>query len=79
MVRVKRVLMASGRSGKTHIAVEAAQDGLYSYVLCRGIPSIGKHQEFQSGEPDFSGVCAQCLRVLKRMRKSQEIEFLNPA
>lgn len=79
MVRVKRVLMASGRSGKTHIAAEAAQNGVYSYVLCRGIPSIGKHQAFEKGEEDFMEVCAQCLRILKRMRKQGEVEFLNPA
>ena len=79
ITRVKRALLASGRSGKTHLCVDAAQNGLYSYPLCRGIESIGKHQDFASGEPDFMGVCSECAKRFARIQRKNGATIVNPA
>jgi hypothetical protein len=51
-----------GRSEKIHYAVECTPSGEFSYILCRGFPSVGKHQRVE-GEPS----CAQCKKIAQKM------------
>ena len=71
--RVKRVFMQSKTAGKIHYAVECAQEGKLSYILCRGFPSIGHHTHAHSVE---GSECAQCLRVLKKTLRQNSDRFI---
>tara|TARA_Y100000004_G_C8901986_1_gene406825 strand:- start:227 stop:478 length:252 start_codon:yes stop_codon:yes gene_type:complete len=75
--KIKLVQM-QGRSERLHYAVECTPDGKYSYLLCRGFPSVGKHEHIPSfAKGDFPN-CAQCERILKKMKrqKGQVVEIL---
>lgn len=66
--------MQSGRSKRIHLGVECAQKGKLSYILCRGFPSIGKHIEVPD---EIEGAhCAQCAKILDRMKRSKNHNFV---
>jgi len=67
-----------GRSARLHLAVECTPDGKFSYLLCRGFPSVGKHEHVPSFAQGEFPQCAQCQRVLEKMlkQKGQCIEIV---
>jgi len=71
---VKRVVLASNRSERAHYAVECAQNGRLSYVLCRGFPSIGAHQRIP--ESEVGRECKQCAKTLEKMLRLQGDRFI---
>jgi len=71
--RVKRVFMQSKTAGKIHYAVECAQGGRLSYILCRGFPSIGTHTHAELAK---GSECAQCLRVLNKTLRQNSDRFI---
>tara|TARA_Y100001937_G_C7031768_1_gene290449 strand:+ start:541 stop:756 length:216 start_codon:yes stop_codon:yes gene_type:complete len=67
-----------GRSARMHYAVECTPDGKYSYLLCRGFPSVGKHENVPLNAKDKYPHCAQCERILNKMKNQngQVIEII---
>ena len=69
--RVKQVLM-QGRSSRIHYAVDCTPDGVFSYVLCRGFPSVGKHDAIHPEiDTEDALKCAQCQRVFDKMLRQR--------
>lgn len=56
-----------GRSNRLHYAVECTPDGQFSYLLCRGFPSVGKHTHVPEEAKGEFHECAQCKKILDKM------------
>lgn len=71
---VKRVVLSGNRSVRAHFAVECAQEGRLSYLLCRGFPSIGAHEQIPEHAVEM--VCKQCVKSFDKMMKTRGDRFI---
>lgn len=72
---VKRVVLSGGnRSVRAHWGIECAQGGDMTYLLCRGFPSIGRHQQI----PEYAVTmqCKQCEKSLVKMMRTRSDRFI---
>lgn len=71
---VKRVRLSGNRGVRAHYAVECAQEGRLSYLLCRGFPSIGAHE--QVPEHAVEMVCKQCEKSIEKLMRTRGDRFI---
>ncbi len=71
---IKRVRLSGNRSARAHWAIECAQSGEMSYLLCRGFPSIGKHQQIHEHDVDME--CKQCAKSLEKLMRTRGDRFI---
>ena len=76
MAKKVKVVMMKGRSARRHMAVECTPTGDFSYLLCKGFPSVGKHESIPLElQGDFIE-CKQCARVWAKMQRQKPDDFV---
>lgn len=68
--------MMKGRSARRHMAVECTPDGRFSYLLCKGFPSVGEHESIPVAEQEHFLECKQCARVWSKMQRQKPDDFV---
>ena len=71
---MKRVVLSGNRSVRAHYAVECAQEGRLSYLLCRGFPSIGAHRQIPEHAVEMQ--CKQCEKSLAKIMRTRSDGFI---
>lgn len=71
---MKRVTLSGNRGARAHYAIECAQEGRLSYLLCRGFPSIGAHEQIPEYAVEM--VCKQCVKSFEKMMRTRGDRFI---